>query len=147
MRCSKPERNAFRTSQRRRTDIKPQGWLGQFSTTCLRAETKTCFVLIAQNCFTGEYPDCGPHSKEIRSILLLALIVSGSSHASIFGQTLRLKLSNLTQKPDFMFLTIITGLCIYRDYAKQLKCFISPPNSQNVDLNHLLFSFDHFYLC
>ena len=81
------------------------------------------------------------------SILLLALIVSGSSHASIFGQTLRLKLFKLTQKPDFMFLTIITDLCICRDYAKQIKCFISPPNSQNVDLNHLLFPFDHLYLC
>lgn len=62
-------------------------------------------------CLTEGNPDCGPHAKEDMAILLLALIVSGSGHTNLFGWIQRLILSALTQKPDFMLLTIVTDLC------------------------------------
>lgn len=50
-------------------------------------------------------------------------------------------------KPDLMFLSIVTDLCICTEYVNHTKCFISLPKSQDVDWNHLLFPSVHFYLC
>lgn len=81
------------------------------------------------------------------AILLLALILSGSGHENLFGRIRRLMLSACTHKPDLMFLSIVTDLCICTEYVKHTKCFISLPKSQDVDWNHLLFPSVHFYLC
>lgn len=88
------------------------------------------YFLSSLFCFTGGYPDWGPHPKEATVILLLASVVSGSSHArSIFGKTWRVMLSNLVQKPDLVLLTIVTDLCICTEYAKHKKCLTYLPNN------------------
>lgn len=146
--CTKPAKSVFKTSEWRRTDVKPQGCLWHFFTTCVSAEIRTIYFWFSVlYCLSRGYPDCGTHPKEAAAILPLALIVSGSGRANLFGWIWRLVLSSLTQKTAFMLLIIVTDLCICMEYVEHTKCFISIPKSQNVDLNHLLLPSVLFYLC
>lgn len=105
------------------------------------------FFLSALHCVTEEHSSCGPCPTEVVAILLLALILAGSGHENLFGRMWSLMLSAWTEKPDLMFLSIVTDLCICTEYVKHTKCFVSLPKSQDVAWNHLLFPSVHFYLC
>lgn len=101
------------------------------------------FFLSALYCIIEWYPSGGPCPM---AILLMALILPGYGHENLFGRIWSLLLSAWTQKPDLMFLSIVTDLCICTEYVKHTKCFISLPKSQDVAWNHLLFPSVHFYL-